>query len=333
MVADPSRREFILYASAVTAGVGIPLRGATLFPVAKSFFGWNLVADGVYEATGGGGNTVVISGGTTSVLIDCKSLGLGVTLRREAEASVGPIGLAVNTHHHQDHSGGNSAFAADLPLLAHARAGARIVNTARRMLTRAVADSDGWVRRARGSGQNEADRETLDELRGFADTARSLDPESFAPTESFESEYEITSAGTAIELRHITNGHTDNDVFVYLPEQNIIHTGDLLFYGRHPYINGADGADTVGWQRNLDAIIDLCDADTVVIPGHGSVTTVSGLQQQHRYFDVMRGVVEAGLQQGRSRDEVATMTPDEFTVLTVPQFGARVLRTIYDELS
>ncbi len=329
-----SRREFTtVAAAAVAAGIGLPRGLMALFPNAREFFDWRQVGENVHVAMGGGGNAMVVLGRGRPVLVDCKSLGLGSILRREAERIGGRVGLVVNTHHHPDHSGGNSAFTGDTMLIAQSNAPERIVNAARRMLAGPQRDAERWVRGAAQNSAEAADSEDLDELREFASAAAALDPAAFTPSETFDDEYEIADAHRVIELRHITNGHTDNDVFLHLPEENVIHAGDLLFRGLHPYIDASDGASTVGWQQNLDAILALCDSETVVIPGHGPITDREGLAEQKDYFDAMREAARGAIREGKSLREILQLSPEQFTHYSVPQFRERVLRTIYGELT
>ena len=70
-----------------------------------------------------------------------------------------------------------------------------------------------------------------------------------------------------IELIHPGIAHTAGDTMVYLPEDKVLYTGDLLFNHIFPPIFG----DSFGWIAAIEQI-DGMDIETIV-PGHGFVCT------------------------------------------------------------
>jgi glyoxylase-like metal-dependent hydrolase (beta-lactamase superfamily II) len=274
---------------------------------------------------------MLLSSGGEGFLSDCKNLGLGSTLRREAELHGAPLKWVFNTHHHGDHSGGNYAFAADLPLVAHPNAVPRI----RERFTTALAGVEQTMARTleelRGGDADTG--AALSEVESFMETAGSLSPDDFLPTVMVPEEREIRVGSHTVQLRHVSPGHTDNDIFLFVPEENVLHTGDLLFHQRHPFIDTSAGATTVGWQRCVEAMVVVCDGDTVVIPGHGPITDRGGLQGQGRYFDQIREVVHGAMRGGMSREEIIELEPSVLAELGTGSGLARNLGTVYDELA
>jgi len=88
-----------------------------------------------------------------------------------------------------------------------------------------------------------------------------------------------------------------------------VHTGDLLFHGRHPFVDRSSGATTTGWQESLRRVLTLCDASTVVVPGHGPLGTRDAIQAQIDYFDRIRAHVQGMVKTGTTRQAVAESKP------------------------
>ena len=147
-----------------------------------------------------------------------------------------------------------------------------------------------------------------------------------------DGELEVTVGTTRVELRHIDRGHTDNDIFVFIPEANVLHGGDLFFNRVHPRIDVGADATTVGWQRCLDAMIDAADNDTVCIPGHGDISDIDGLRSFHGYFDILRSLVQKEIAAGRTREQIMEMQPAEFRDWPANRLNQN-LGIVYDELT
>jgi cyclase len=278
----------------------------------------------------GGGNTLLYMGSREALVTDGKNFGLGRTLAREARTFGVPVTRFVNTHHHGDHTGGNEAFA-DAVRLAHVNAAPRILETAAANIARAETSLASLRSRLVDSG---APSEMSDDLEAMARDLDRLAPEDFGPTETFDERYEIDLDGHPVLVRWVSRGHTDGDAFLHLPEENVLHCGDLLFHGRHPYVDVSSAATPQGWLRCIDAMLALCDDETVVVPGHGTLTDRTGLQAQGDYFRQLEELVGGALSEGRSRAEVERMgTPELRGLSGAEQHLGRNLGIVYDEMA
>lgn len=343
-----SRREFVAFSAAVAAGWALPW-GAGAAAAARGdgesarapsdlfFLKWDEISQDVFVTLPRdgqialGGNVAVVHGQDGAIVIDTKFAALARTLRREIENFGKPIFYVVNTHHHADHTGGNWAFTGEkgLKVVAHTRAKPRI----EQQIARYAAGIDGLVA-------------TIDKLEGpgkdrvLADAAEAKKAagrfvlESFAPRLAVDS-LNLGFPGAPIELHHSGPGHTDNDLWVWLPHSNLLHTGDLLFHGLHPYIDASAGASTRGWQKALDEMTRLCNDKTVVIPGHGEPTDAAALKQQSDYFTRLRDHVAKARAGGMSREDVVKMKPSDipgFDTLGFEQMFPNALGVVFDEL-
>lgn len=327
-----SRRRFNTFTLAALAATGLGPAAAVLARRADepTLFDWKETVGGVKVAFGGGGNAMLLMSRGESLLVDCKNPGLGHTLRREAEAFGSPLKAVVNTHHHRDHVGGNSAFTKSANLIAHENARPRIVGQVEGMLGSVAA-----TLRQLEQAQKPTPPRVIEEVKAFQESIANVRAEDFAPSTLIGKEMEpITVGSVEVRLHRFAPGHTDNDLVVFVPSLNLMHCGDLLFHKNHPFIDIPSGATTKGWQATLAKMIELCDDSTVVVPGHGELTDKTGLQLQIDYFDKMRQVVKHAKDvEGMTKDEVMKLQPGAFQDYGLTQILPRTLGGLYDELA
>lgn len=70
-----------------------------------------------------------------------------------------------------------------------------------------------------------------------------------------------------IEIRRLGRGHTEADLVVWLPQERILASGDLVVWPV-PLV-GSDQSHVADWPGTLDALIALKPA--LIVPGHGPV--------------------------------------------------------------
>lgn len=323
-----TRRGFLV-CTAAAAGVVLVRRPALARwtqPGNAGFFDWKRAGE-LPVAFGEGGNALLVLGDGGAALIDCKNSPFGETLRREASER-GKLELVINTHHHADHTGGNHAFTPDLPVLAHKNAKPRIAP----QLERYVSQAQAAVRTLESSAHPDAPR-VREDARRYLERAASLTAKDFEPTRLAGDREEVTVGGRAITLHHFGPGHTDNDLVVQLTDRNLVHCGDLLFHKMHPFLDRSSGGSAAGWIENLGKIIGLCDDTTVVVPGHGEITDVSGLKGLREYLERTRDAVAAAVKEGKTRQEALALELPQYKELGLGQMRTRTLGAIYDELT
>ena len=80
------------------------------------------------------------------------------------------------------------------------------------------------------------------------------------------------AAGFSIQMIH-TPGHTPGSCCYYLKDENVLFSGDTLFYGS---VGRTDfpGGSTAEIVRSLHKLVDSLPEDTEVYPGHDASTTI-----------------------------------------------------------
>jgi glyoxylase-like metal-dependent hydrolase (beta-lactamase superfamily II) len=83
-----------------------------------------------------------------------------------------------------------------------------------------------------------------------------------------------------VEILSYGGGHTDSDVFVWIPGDRLVVTGDLCFQRHHPrLVDGHPGA----WAKILTKILGL--GPQTVMPGHGEPGDEGLLEMLVPYFE------------------------------------------------
>lgn len=230
---------------------------------------------------------------------------------RRREAAAARIGTVVNTHANGDHCWGNQVMkgarivssrkAADEMKELSPRLMATLVGAAKRIAgagprTKGVLGLLGRLGVPRVGPLAESAEFVVDAFGSFEYRGIELT----LPTETFEGQLDLTVGGKRLQLIEVGPAHTKGDAIVFLPDERVAFTGDILFIGSHPII--WEGP-VQNWIRACDRLLAL-DVD-VVVPGHGPLTTKMGVQRTKEYWE---GLVEAsrkGREAGASPAEIA----------------------------
>lgn len=131
------------------------------------------------------------------------------------------------------------------------------------------------------------------------------------PTITYEDGIKIYFNGETLHVMHLAVGHTDGDSVVWFEQPNVMHTGDLFFNGRFPYIDQGAGGNVEGYMDSVKQLLDKIDDNTVIIPGHGDISN----KQEYSAFLAMISetfnYVKSLKQDGKTLDEIKAMGLDD----------------------
>jgi len=216
------------------------------------------VRDNIYMLQGSGGNIGVSIGNDGTLIVDDQFAPLTNKIAAAiAELTDRPVNIVVNSHFHYDHTDGNENFG---------RAGAYIVahdNSRKRMESTQVLAGSGRVQEA-------------------YDTVG-------LPKITFFDSMRFYFNGNAVDIVKTGNGHTDGDAQIYFREANVIHTGDMFVRYGLPFIDQSNGGTMDGMIDALMNIASLIDDDTIIIPGHGQLSSRDDLLDYRAMLVVIRG--------------------------------------------
>lgn len=259
------------------------------------------VSGKVYMLTGRGGNIGLLSGAEKTLVVDDQFANLSDKILQAIKTvSDKPVSYLLNTHWHGDHTGGNSNFA---------KTGAVIV-------------SQENVRKRLANAQKEKNQIDCDAL-----------PEiTFADGLSFHFDDE------QIMFFHSHAGHTDGDAMVYFVNSNVLHTGDLFFNGRYPYIDLNSGGSARGYIKAVENALKIINDDTKIIPGHGNLATKKDYESFLEMLKYLEANVKEALAAGKTEAEIVSdeKITEKYDALN---FGSgfinseRIRQTFYKSLS
>jgi glyoxylase-like metal-dependent hydrolase (beta-lactamase superfamily II) len=246
------------------------------------------VADGVYafitpeeRSSFQAGNSVAVVGDDGVLVFDTGNIP-SMTRRQIAEIrrlTDKPVRFVVNSHWHPDHTLGNAEYRAAFPGVTvigtvATRAGIleRVPAYIDQMRSFAPTDSAMRLRLATGrmrdgSPMPDAIRLTWGlTTRDYAEfMPEVVHTTPSAPDSVFRHSLTVTLGKRRVQIVSPGRGNTDGDAFIFLPDERVLLTGDLVTVPC-PFPGTAYFAD---WIRSLDAL--LAQRASLIVPGHGDV--------------------------------------------------------------
>jgi cyclase len=276
-----------------------------------------LWAQGPGGATDLGNGFHVLSLGTTNVLavtdpsgvalIDGGPGGRAAELARLVAAlpQAGRVHTLFNTHWHPEQTGSNESLG---------QAGARIV---------AQENTKQWL--------------TTDVTWPWNDETVEPLPAAGLPTETFYEETELTVGGRTVRCGHLRDcPHTDGDLYVYFPDDNVLAVGDAVSDAGWPSIDWWTGGWIGGLVGGLDMLFYVANDDTKIVPARGPVLTRADLRKQYEMYGVIwERLVKTLYSGGGPKEALAAKPAQEFEAAMGPSdaFVERAFQSLWAYLS
>lgn len=231
------------------------------------------LAEGVYMLRGAGGNVIACTDERGVLLIDSDYDRMSGKLQAAvADLDSGPVAMVVNTHWHFDHVGGNAALGEGGALIV-AHANARAHMSAPQHLDVIDADTEAF-------------------------------PDAALPVVCVRDGLDLHWGGRELRIRRLPPAHTDTDLWIHIPDADVVHTGDVFFNAGYPYIDTAHGGNVDGMIAAAERILAVCGPQTKIVPGHGPLGNRDELAA---YIDALRGfagIVKEQIAAGATLEEI-----------------------------
>lgn len=233
------------------------------------------VAGNVYILQGAGGNIGASVGEDGIVVVDDQYAPLADRIQAALKGITDkPVRFIINTHYHEDHTGGNSYFQKQAPIIAHD-------NVRKRLESGGPAGNGGSVH----MDFKPAPRDAL-------------------PIITFDHDVTVHLNGEDIRALYFPAGHTDGDSVIFFPKSNVVHMGDdFVTYG-FPFIDVDSGGSIDGMIAGVEKVIAQVPEDVKIIPGHGPVSSLPDVRTYLEMLKATREVVAKAIKDGKTLDQM-----------------------------
>lgn len=262
-----------------------------------------LLGGSVYGIDGRGGRMAALVGSDGVLLVDAQFPDVTDKIVAAIKGiTPAPLRFLVNTHVHGDHTGGNENFA---------KLGVTI-------LGRPELRAQQLTPRPAPNGQTPP-----------------VAPAAALPIILFENPTTIELDGEEVRLIPLPPAHTDGDTAVLFKKANVLMTGDVFRSEGMPAAAIGNGGSVLGILKCIDLFLQVSDASTKVVPGHGPVANREALVFHRQVLVTVRDRVAKAKAEGKTLEQVQAMKPTtEFDqrVGGPPAFIAQFVATLYNEL-
>lgn len=273
----PSRRAFLKTTACGVAGLSLAggVVGAMLEarPAMAADVTMTPLGDDIALLRGAGGNVLVIGGAAKAVLVDSGAPEeTKAVLAQVAKLVPGGVDTLFNTHWHPEHTGGNEAFG---------KAGARIIAHENTRLWMGAEFRVEWQ-----------------------DKTYEPRPRAAQPNETFYTGGEGEFGGRRIRYGHLSQAHTDGDIYIHLPDENILVAGGLVTVGSYPVLDYSTGGWIGGLTDATQTLLEIIDDETRIIPGRGPVVNKAHVEAQFQMLQEMMMRIVTMVQKGMSSEDM-----------------------------
>jgi cyclase len=233
--------------------------------------------DGIYLLGGAGCNVVVRIGVDGVLMVDggLAANAAGLAQAVTALPNGGPVRTLFNTHWHPEQTGSNEILGtAGVTIVAH--------ENTRLWLTQNIT----WPYDGR-------------KFKKFPKIAQ--------PNKTF---YDKGALDSGIRYGYISDAaHTDGDLYVYFPQQNILAIGDAAYGEGWPVIDWWTGGWIGGIVGGLQRLLNVANRDTRIVPAQGPLLTYADMVAQLDMYGTIYDRLNQMLNKGRGPTEVVEAKP------------------------
>tara|TARA_S200000501_G_scaffold372256_1_gene416912 strand:- start:241 stop:1152 length:912 start_codon:yes stop_codon:yes gene_type:complete len=156
-------------------------------------------------------------------------------------------------------------------------------------------------------------------------------PAAALPVLTYSDAITIHLNGEEVYAFPVPPAHTDGDTFIHFVDSDVIHTGDVFRTTAFPVIDTNNGGNLDGSIQALGLLIGTAGPDTLILPGHGDVSSRMDVMGFRDMILDVRDQVAPMVESGMSYEEVAAADP---TAAYNDRYGNpdRFLRAVYTEL-
>ena len=222
------------------------------------------------------------------------------------ELGLSPIKYVVNSHSHNDHIRGNQVFSPDIKIISTHRTAELIkewepinIKDEKEYAPQRFAYYDSLYYAYKGDTTARAYLQILMWRPYYESLAESHKVvKTRLPVIFVDDQQYFNGPKRKVQIISKGQGHTESDLILYLPDDQIVFTGDLVFNECHPYIPHGSIPDWKDWLGFINSLnIDI------VVPGHGKIGTKDIVTTMRSYIISIEDLATEMHSQGLSAED------------------------------
>ena len=244
------------------------------------------VRDGIWHGSGNGSvhtmsNVMVLVGAFDTLVVDSHVTPTAARALIESLPAVTdkPVRYLVNSHYHFDHAHGNQAFPDGIEIIGHEftrkKLNGDIGNVLEENTFKSFSDPVPSLvaileRELEAQTDPQLRDQVAERLRVQTDYMNAIPevqptPPNITLDKKLTLFQSVDSGSREIQLLHVGRAHTGGDVVIYLPQERLVFTGDMML----PGLSYMGDAHVDEWPESLEKLQEL-DFE-FWLPGHGPV--------------------------------------------------------------
>jgi glyoxylase-like metal-dependent hydrolase (beta-lactamase superfamily II) len=145
-----------------------------------------------------------------------------------------------------------------------------------------------------------------------------------------EDSYELEFGGVRIQMFSSGVAHSPGDAYVWLPEQRVVFSGDIVYVERLLAVSAV--SDSESWVRAFEAMAAL--EPLHVVPGHGAPTDIDTARRAtHDYLTTLRAKIRDFIDGGGEIYDLHKIDQSRFSHLqNYEQLSGRNAQQVFQEM-
>ena len=116
-------------------------------------------------------------------------------------------------------------------------------------------------------------------------------PESARPNDIFYHYGDFRHGDVPVEYGYLRQAHTDGDMYVFLPADNVLHTGGIVSSDTWPFMDWWTGGWIGGVVDGIETLLAVANDTTIIVPATGpTITRAQLVQMRDMYADLFTRV-------------------------------------------
>ena len=199
-----------------------------------------------------------------------------------------PIKFVIDTHSHWDHSWGNEEFP-DATIIGHKNCYAEMVD---------VEWNEQWRKKVTSSNDPWSEEGNIVNIT--------------PPNMTFETSMQLYFGGRELDLKYFGRAHTSGDIYIHLPNEKIVFTGDVAQDGGVPYLGDCYPVD---WPETDNKLAGL--PIERFMSGHGPIGDHQALEGARDFIHNLVDSVKSAITDGQNATQASESVINQLT----PQYG------------